>query len=199
MAEVKSKWTSLGDTIIDEINRIRGVVKSKSPADAQAAFAIATAKARSGDEEAAKSLPELSKALLDIAEANAQTAVDLNFARNATANSLEQTVKILSEKFGLKIPGFARGGDHLGGYRLVGEHGAELEATGPSRIFSSSQTRAILGGELKEEMRALRQEVSQLRAENADYQYKLVINTDKMQKVLVRNDTGHGMLTTDKP
>lgn len=44
------------------------------------------------------------------------------------------------------IPGFASGGDFGGGYRLVGEHGAELEATGASRIFNAQQTKDILSG-----------------------------------------------------
>lgn len=44
----------------------------------------------------------------------------------------------------LNIPGFASGGDHGGGWRVVGENGPELEATGPSRIFNASQTRSIL-------------------------------------------------------
>jgi len=43
-------------------------------------------------------------------------------------------------------PAFAGGGDHAGGWRKVGENGPELEATGPSRIFSADQTRDILSG-----------------------------------------------------
>lgn len=42
--------------------------------------------------------------------------------------------------------GFAGGGDHGGGWRVVGERGPELEATGPSRIFTADQTRDILSG-----------------------------------------------------
>jgi hypothetical protein len=42
--------------------------------------------------------------------------------------------------------GFASGGDHRGGFRIVGERGPELEVTGPSRIFNAMQTRDILGG-----------------------------------------------------
>jgi hypothetical protein len=45
---------------------------------------------------------------------------------------------------GLKLPGFARGGQHRGGLRIVGEHGPELEATGPSRIYTTAQTRELL-------------------------------------------------------
>jgi hypothetical protein len=41
---------------------------------------------------------------------------------------------------------FAKGGDHRGGFRIVGENGPELEATGPSRIFSAEETADIMGG-----------------------------------------------------
>lgn len=59
-------------------------------------------------------------------------------------------------------PGFASGGDHPGGLRIVGERGPELEATGPSRIFNAEQTASMLrsGGandsELLVEMKLLR-------------------------------------------
>lgn len=44
------------------------------------------------------------------------------------------------------VPGFATGGDHLGGLRIVGERGWELEATGPSRIWNQQQLAQALGG-----------------------------------------------------
>ena len=65
---------------------------------------------------------------------------------------------------------FADGGDHPGGWRLVGENGPELEATGPSRIFDAQTTASMLrsggsgGAELAQEMRMLREEVRGLRA-----------------------------------
>ena len=44
----------------------------------------------------------------------------------------------------LGVPGFAAGGDHLGGLRVVGEKGPELEFTGPSRIMNAELTRQLL-------------------------------------------------------
>lgn len=85
-----------------------------------------------------------------------------------TANGLMAVIAALS---GQAVPAFATGGDHMGGLRLVGENGPELEATGPSRIFNASQTRSMLGGNKSDnsdvisELRALRQEVTLLRAE----------------------------------
>ena len=38
-----------------------------------------------------------------------------------------------------QVPGFANGGMHAGGLRIVGERGPELEATGPARIWTADQ------------------------------------------------------------
>lgn len=46
----------------------------------------------------------------------------------------------------LGVPGFATGGTHSGGWRIVGENGPELEYTGPSRIFSNSESARMLSG-----------------------------------------------------
>lgn len=42
------------------------------------------------------------------------------------------------------IKGFASGGGFGGGMRLVGEHGPELEVTGPSHIFNATDTNRLL-------------------------------------------------------
>jgi len=44
-------------------------------------------------------------------------------------------------------PRFATGGQHLGGLRIVGERGPELEATGPARYFTAAQTQRMLSGD----------------------------------------------------
>lgn len=70
---------------------------------------------------------------------------EYNYWRNVWAASGGTiSPSLLSTNIG--IPAFASGGMHTGGLRLVGENGAELEATGPSRIFNASQTQDILGG-----------------------------------------------------
>lgn len=70
---------------------------------------------------------------------------------------------ILSES----VPGFASGGMHSGGLRVVGENGPELEATGPARIWNQQQIGAAVGGSsgdpaLRAEVAALRREVASL-------------------------------------
>lgn len=42
---------------------------------------------------------------------------------------------------------FAAGGMHTGGFRIVGERGKELEATGPARYFSAGRTEDLLRGD----------------------------------------------------
>ena len=81
-----------------------------------------------------------------------------------------------------RIPGFAGGGLHSGGWRIVGENGPELEATGPARIFNTNDTANMMrrlaspeqGNEvLVAEIRALREEVALLRRTNSDENYSI--------------------------
>ena len=65
------------------------------------------------------------------------------------------------------LPAFVSGGDHMGGIRLVGEDGPEIESTGPSRIYNSKQTRGLLNNigdnsELVSELRKLQRQVENL-------------------------------------
>lgn len=46
----------------------------------------------------------------------------------------------------LGVPGFASGGRHRGGLRIVGENGPELEATGPSMIYPTDALARLGGG-----------------------------------------------------
>ena len=86
-----------------------------------------------------------------------------------------------------KYPAFARGGNHFGGLRIVGEQGPELEATGPSRIFTAQQTRQMLGGDnasLVAELQALRQEMAEVKA----HVRKTAESTTSTDKTLRRVD-----------
>jgi len=103
---------------------------------------------------------------------------------------ITQAFKDSDEYKKLHPPGFAAGGDHLGGLRLVGENGPELEATGPSRIFNAGQTKSMLGtanAELIAEIRGLRAEVRELKAAAAS----TADNTGEVAKT-VRRVAGRG-------
>ena len=86
------------------------------------------------------------------------------------------------------VRGYASGGMHPGGLRIVGERGPELEYTGPSRIWSAEETRKILSGGgdgTASEVRALRDDLRAIgRA--------LAKNTADTAKLMQRWD-GEGM------
>jgi hypothetical protein len=78
-----------------------------------------------------------------------------------------------------KVPGYAAGGDHGGGLRLVGENGPELEVTGPSRIISNNDLMARLSNPqdnsaaVVAELKAVRAELALLRTTNSSENYSL--------------------------
>jgi len=63
--------------------------------------------------------------------------------KGMSASTVRDAMMGSDEKKG-HVPGFMSGGDHVGGWRIVGENGPELEATGPSRIFNAGQTRDLM-------------------------------------------------------
>jgi hypothetical protein len=84
------------------------------------------------------------------------------------------------------IPGFAIGGMHPGGWRVVGEQGPELEYTGASKIFSNAQSRNML------DTSALEQQIKSLHTDIKAAQFQIARNTGKSAKLLDRWD-GDGL------
>lgn len=107
--------------------------------------------------------------LADIAEQGRLQGFTLQDVATAKGYSILDLEKDLAIN---NIPKFASGGDHMGGLRLVGENGPELEATGPSRIHNARQTQGLLkslnNSDLIEEIRMLRKEVADLRLATED-------------------------------
>ncbi len=111
-----SAFQSLTDAIFKEVERIKGLIVGNSDlglAQAQGNFAIATAQARAGDQNAASALPGLSQAMLTLAESNAHSLNELNLIRAQTAQSLQTTGGILSSQYGLTIPSFDVGTNYI--------------------------------------------------------------------------------------
>lgn len=79
----------------------------------------------------------------DLYRTFSQSAEYLNLVRSTVTdfNRLMGSVGITNS-----FPGFADGGYHTGGLRIVGENGPELEATGEAMIWTANQTRQILSG-----------------------------------------------------
>jgi len=99
-------------------------------------------------------------------------------AAGTSYGTIEQGLKESNEyKAKTKVPGYATGGDHTGGWLIVGENGPELEATGAARIFNASQTRDLMSrfsspvdnsAALLSEIKALRLEVATFHRDNSD-------------------------------
>jgi hypothetical protein len=96
---------------------------------------------------------------------------------------------------------FAKGGFHMGGVRLVGEQGPELEFTGASRIYSAQKTKAMLAGGgdgMIAELQALRQDMAMLRAEARATAINTGRQADLMKRV-TRNGEAMTVMTDGDP
>lgn len=116
----------------------------------------------------------LGKSQIDALNGIDNSVVSVADAVSALTAAISAALSIIPGMSGISVPGFAAGGLHTGGLRPVGEHGPELEVTGPARIYNASNTASMLGGgETASEVRGLRQEVGDLRA----YLYQIAKNT----------------------
>ncbi|QEH80826.1 hypothetical protein EIK56_22945 [Sphingomonas sp. C8-2] len=94
--ELADAWGSVGDSIMAEVKRIRGLDATAAASSYQtlaAQFNVASAAARRGDMDAAKALPELSRTLLDAAAGQVGSRRELDLIRGQTAASLELTYR----------------------------------------------------------------------------------------------------------
>lgn len=98
---------------------------------------------------------------------------------NISQRQLAALETIAGGKF-VNVPGFAGGGDHSGGLRIVGEKGPELEYTGPSSIVNQSQINNLL------DMSGIKKELQMMREEMKISQYQIAKNTGNTEKILKR-------------
>jgi len=148
-------WTSVGDSIMDEVKRIRGltdVAGGNSFASLQGQFNAAMTAARGGDQDAAKNLPALSQALLTAAAEQATSRQELARVQAQTAASLEATYGVVTALAkGSTSPSTAVTTD-------------DLAAAISDAQTSTSPTAA--NDDLVSEIKSLREEVTAMRNEN---------------------------------
>lgn len=148
--ELRDAWKSVGDTIMDEIRRIRGLSDAGGGAGFAALmgqFNAANAAARIGDMDAAQSLPQLSRSLLDAAALAATSRQELDRVQAQTAAMLEATYGAI-------------GGGTEPADRPIAAVLSTMAATGT--LADTVQPTVDLAAEI----RALREEVAALRSEN---------------------------------
>jgi len=151
--ELRQAWQSVGDSIMDEVRRIRGLSDAgggNSFASLMGQFNAATASARGGDLDAAKTLPQLSQALLAAAGDAATSRQELDRIRAQIAASLEATYGLVTSVAGEpQVPSNAT---------LL--NGAATSQPGTAAANDNG------GAKLAAKMDELREEIAQLRADN---------------------------------
>lgn len=168
--ELRKAWTSVGDSIMDEVKRIRGLTGTGGNAtfaDLMGQFNAATSAARGGDQEAAKLLPGLSQALLKAAGDAATSRQELDRVQAQTAASLEATWSAI-QRFGAAAG--ATSADRMAAAMAVAPGSASSGTT------AANDTAAAIA--------ALREEVAAMRRENAEGHAATASNTGRMARKL---------------
>ena len=171
--QLRQAWASVGDSILDEVNRIRGITDGSSAgsfASLMGQFNAATAAAQAGDQDAAGKLVSLSQSLLNAASLSATSKQELDRVKAQTAASLEQTYAIISA---------------LGGVAATGGSTGSTAAT----LAAAATTQAATSGtasndNLAAEVRALREEVAQMRSDNNAGHAANASNTNSIKRKL---------------
>ena len=176
--KLRSAWTQITDGLIAEIKRIRGVMgdKPSSYAAALTDFNTASMRARAGDQEAAKSLPGLSQALLSVAADTAKSAEDLARLQGLTAASLEQTLAIINQASGPSAGSAVASASAPSWW----DQFAANQISGATPAANEGQAALI------DELQALRQEVADMRGEQRIASAAIASGTAKTARILER-------------
>lgn len=168
-ADLASAWSSVGDSIKTEIDRIRGLSDTSgdgSFASLMGQFNAATMAARGGDQDAAKNLPGLSQSLLTAAANAATSRQELDRIQAQTAASLEATYGV--------VTALAKGGTAPSTDTLAAAAAASQAATTPAAANDDSAS----------EIKALRDEIAGMRSDMNAGNATIAGNTGKVAKIL---------------
>lgn len=166
-------WTSVGDSITTEIERIRGLTGTNTGggfAQLLGQFNAANMAARGGDQEAAKSLPGLSQALLTAAAASATSRQELDRVQAQTAAALEATNAAIKGIAGVASPSTPTGKSNI----------TFLDTAAMTQAAQASPSAA--NDDLLEEVKSLREEIVQMRADNNTGHATTAGNTAKIAR-----------------
>ncbi len=173
-------WKSVGESIMDEVKRIRGLSDSSGGgtfASLLGQFNAATVAARGGDQDAAKSLTGLSQSLLTAAGNAATSRQELDRIRAQTAASLEATYGVITA---LTKPAAGPGSSS------APANAADAAATAQTASAPAANDDAAA------EIRELRSELARMREENNIGMATIAGNTGKAARILdnVSGSTG---------
>ena len=185
-------WKTVGDSIMDEITRIRGLgtTGGASFASLQGQFNAAVTAARGGDQDAAKGLPELSKSLLDAAALAATSRQELARVEAQTAGALQSVYDMIGSAVGASgaatsaVLGTAASNDNSS------SSGAQWWTT-----FANTASAASAGGgndDLIAAVDRLRAQVESMQADNNKGHATTAEGTGKTASVLDRAQRASG-------
>lgn len=151
--KLRDEWSKLIDTMSNEMKRLRGellgATQDKGAAYYESMFAIKTAQARSGDQDAAAELPSIIQALEALAKASATSQADVLLKQSAWLASLADTRNFLAHKYGVDI------GDVKTAEVGAATAGRVVQASGNTALLSALQASSD-NPVLVAEVRALR-------------------------------------------
>ena len=190
---IKDAWKSIVDALWGEVSRIKGLIEETGPdayAAAQTRFAIQTAAARAGDQNAAKALPATSQALLKLAETNTKTLVELKLMQGSVMTSLTDTATQLSNQYGLDIPKFDVGTNIVPRDMIAMVHAGE--AIVPKAYNPALGSATVVSSDNSEEIALLREELRQMRLTLASINSNTDLTARRIDNVTQK---GKAMLT----
>lgn len=170
--ELRKAWAGVGDSIMEEVKRIRGLTDAGgggSFAVIMGQFNAANTAARGGDQDAAKLLPGLSQSLLTAAGNAATSRQELDRIRAQTAAQLEATWAAIQGRSTAPVTG-------------TGARNPAMTAIDYAQTVQ--QAAAPANDDLVAELRSLRDEVAQLRSENNAGHAATAGNTGAVKRVL---------------
>lgn len=175
--ELRKAWQSVSDSIMDEVRRIRGLTDAgggNNFASLMSQFNVATNAARGGDMDAAKSLPQLSQALLAAAADAATSRQELDRIRAQIAASLEATNGLIGALAG----------------NSSASNASLLDSAASSQSSSASNDNG--GNGTADSIDELREETARLRADLTAALAQIAANTGAVKRTLENVTTQSG-------
>lgn len=191
-AELTQAMEAAGDSVADEIERLRGLATggtAQGYAALQARFATTTAAARAGSASALEELPSISRAMEEAAALQATSAAELALIRQQIAASLQATLGGL----GLQVPALATGTNLVPHDMLVMAH--KGEAVVPAAYNPAANGGGMGGSAVLDELRAVREVLARVLADQDAALVAVAAQTAKVARVLERaQPTGDALL-----
>lgn len=185
---------SATDTLTQMINTLQGeVAGTNTYSGAKTLLQTTLANAQQGNFENIDNIVKNLSALTQDQSKLFSTAADYRRDQQGVINSLT-SLNNLSDQHStalntIVVPGYASGGDHAGGWRVVGENGPELEFTGPSHIYNHNESSRLLNqDELIQYVKELTDVVKQLCDENKQIGIQIVKHTKKTADLAEKDD-----------